>query len=107
MIMMKPKDACLFWTLIFFVLGPFLYASIDERLPVFFTYFNYTERELIPLRQLQSSDQMSRKQLMHWDEEVSDLIKKNKQQENASRIYAYLYVAQRDAGYLSYQLKGR
>ncbi len=73
-----------------------------DRLP---TYFKYTEQELAPLAPLQSTRQMTQSELSRWDRASLDLIYQEKAEEDAARITAYLYVAQREAAYLSYRLK--
>lgn len=71
------------------------------------TYFQYTEEDIAPLKRLRSSDKMNFDQVEYWDEAAFQLILKNKQGEQAARIYAYLDVAQRDAAFLSYDVKRR
>lgn len=69
------------------------------------TYFNYTEDEVAPLYRFDSSKEMNREELAQWDKIAYHLIFQQEQEENSSRIYAYLYTAQRDAAYLSYNIK--
>lgn len=76
--------------------------ALDKRIS---TYFSYSEQDLAPLTHLQSSKQMTQQELERWDRASLDLIYQEKANENAARIMAYLYVAQREAAYLSYRLR--
>ncbi len=81
----------------------YLYLPTREILP---TYFNYSKTDLNLLRALDSSQEITQKNLMKWDQIMFDLIKENKLGDvYASRIYAYVYTAQRDAVFLSHNVK--
>ncbi len=71
------------------------------------TYFTYTEDELAPLYSLDSPQQMDLDEVMKWDPITLKLIREGGREENISRIYAYLYTAQRDVAFLSYFIKRR
>ncbi|RAP35972.1 hypothetical protein B1207_10365 [Legionella quinlivanii] len=70
------------------------------------TYFQYTDEELASLESLQSAQSMTEASLNKWDKLMFDLIKSNKLGDApASKIYAYVLTAQRDAAFLSYNAK--
>ncbi|MBA2649722.1 MAG: vanadium-dependent haloperoxidase [Legionella sp.] len=69
-------------------------------------YFKYTISEKNELINLQSKQRITNSSFRKWDDLMFDLIKENKIGDApASRIYAYVYVAQRDAAFLSYNVK--
>lgn len=76
--------------------------SLSALLP---TYFTYTPTEIAPLRTLNSAKKINENELKKWDQIVSQLVEKEKMEEVAPRLYAYLYVAQRDLAYLSSNVK--
>lgn len=87
-----------------FILSLFLWiSSVSALLP---TYFDYNQDETKGLRALNSTKEITAEELKIWDQIVSDLIEKEHLKEEAARLYAYLYVAQRDVAYLSSNLKG-
>lgn len=70
------------------------------------TYFTYNTSEVKPLSQLNSDQMITTNSLPKWDEMVFELVKENKLGDAyAARIYAYLYLAQRDATFLSEKIK--
>lgn len=84
-------------------IGLYSYFSTKSDLP---TYFTYNKDELKSLKQIKSSYSMSQDTLKKWDEVMFDLVKTHKLGDvPASRIYAYLFTAQRDAAFLSYNAK--
>lgn len=71
------------------------------------TYFSYTETELKPLKSLSTNQTMNINRISKWDAIMFDLVKDNKLGDvYAARIYAYVYVAQRDAAFISKNIKG-
>lgn len=72
------------------------------------TYFSYNTKEVEYLRKLTSSLEISKQALEDWDEATANLIRQNKLgDKDVSRIYAYLYTAQTDVAFLSYNAKGK
>ncbi len=70
-------------------------------------YFSYSDRELASLKGLSSKYSIESKDLYAWDQEVFKLVSKNNYPDTtASRIYAYLFNAQRDYAEISYALQG-
>lgn len=70
------------------------------------TYFQYQPSALLPLKKLSSSDEMTVNQLKKWDTIMFNLVKQNKLSGiPASNIYTYVYIAQRDAAFISKNLK--
>ena len=67
------------------------------------TYFEYSAEEVASLSSLQSDKTISMADLYRWEEDIFELVSENKiGTASASKIYAYLLVAQRDAAYLSF-----
>lgn len=67
------------------------------------TYFKYNTEDIKRLSALHSNLTMSKEELIHWDQVVSERITNNESiGPDAYRLYAYLYTAQKDAGFLSY-----
>jgi hypothetical protein len=84
--------------------GWYLYQSFSgaER-DAYRTFFNYSPGETDSLRTLTSSETMTVDDLYALDEKAFDAIAENKVgTEQASKIYAVLTIAQRDAAYLSH-----
>lgn len=70
------------------------------------TYFTYTKEEQASLSGLATKQIITENALKKWDSLMFELIKSNKLGDApASRIYAYVYTAQRDATFLSYNVK--
>lgn len=70
------------------------------------TYFTYTQAEIITLRSLHSDQEITVDALRKWDNIMFSLVKENNFGDApASRVYAYLYAAQRDVAFLSYNIK--
>ncbi|RUR13956.1 hypothetical protein [Legionella sp. km772] len=87
------------------ILAFYLYHPTHETLP---TYFSYSNQDTQLLNTLNSSHEITQKSLMKWDQIMFDLVKENKLGDAyASRVYAYVYTAQRDAAFLSHNLKHR
>ncbi|KTD45468.1 PAP2 superfamily protein [Legionella quinlivanii] len=81
----------------------FYRANQSTLLP---TYFEYTDEELASIESLQSAQSMTEASLNKWDKLMFDLVKSNKLGDApASKIYAYVFTAQRDAAFLSYNAK--
>jgi hypothetical protein len=85
--------------LLLFLINPFLLSGTSC------TYFQYSQAEIAPLYQLTTSKEITREELKNWDQIAAELIDQNDQEENSTRIFAYLYVAQEDAACLSMQIK--
>jgi hypothetical protein len=78
------------------------YYTATTMLP---TYFKYSQAETQALTGLKSDDEMTQNALKKWDDILFKLIKDHFVGDApASRIYAYVYTAQRDAAYLSYNI---
>jgi membrane-associated phospholipid phosphatase len=106
--MLRANNIPLSTLAILMIVSTLIAAPFDNRhLTLLPTYFTYTEEEVAPLYTFDSSKEMNKDELAQWDKTVFELISKEKQEENSSRIYAYLYSAQRDAAYLSYNIKQR
>ncbi|KTC68091.1 PAP2 superfamily protein [Legionella birminghamensis] len=70
------------------------------------TYFDYSPEELASLKGLNSNQSMTEASLNKWDKLMFALVKSNKLGDApASKVYAYVYTAQRDAAYISYNAK--
>jgi membrane-associated phospholipid phosphatase len=81
----------------------FYYRSTSR---VFSTYFNYSQAQTKSLQSLNSTNEITPDALKKWDSILFDLIKENKLGDApASRVYAYLYTAQRDMTFLSLNIK--
>jgi hypothetical protein len=80
-----------------------LFASEETFAP----YFAYSPQELQSLKSLQTDAAITKKELQKWDLIIAEAAK---EEEPASlkltRLYTYLYVAQAEAAFLSYHLKG-
>ncbi len=71
------------------------------------TYFSYSANETAPLAALSPTADITLRELLAWDDEMFELISAHHYPDTtASRIYAYLLVAQRDAATLSYNTFG-
>lgn len=67
------------------------------------TYYAYSSKETASLENLSSNTIMSEKELQKWDEiTIATLVNHQIPTPETGRVYAYLYVAQRDAAFLSY-----
>ncbi|MDX1837293.1 phosphatase PAP2 family protein [Legionella taurinensis] len=86
------------------VVGYFFWVTKTH--PVLPTYFNYTKEEQASLSGFETKQSITESSLKKWDSLMFELIKSNKLGDApASRIYAYVYTAQRDAAFLSYNVK--
>lgn len=80
------------------------YFSSPQPTPA--TYFTYSASDVKSLSQLNSDQVIDTDSLKKWDDVVFDLVKENKLGDAyAAKIYAYLYVAQRDATFISERIK--
>lgn len=71
------------------------------------TYFNYSVAETTALEEQSSSLDINSNDVYFWDQKVFRLVSNNKIGDvDASRIYAYLAIAQRDFAVLSYNATG-
>ena len=89
------------------VLGALYFFNFHQKdyLP---TYFSYSPTALNQLNELTSQLEVTKKELEDWDDETFALIKKYKLEDRyAARIFSYLYTAQADFAFLSYNLKGK
>lgn len=94
---------CSFFLIISISAGLYLYFSNHQPLP---TYFNYSKNDIQTLGELNTEEEISTVELSTWDDITFNLVKTNKLGDApASKIYAYLYLAQHEAGYLSYNVK--
>ncbi|MBA3956848.1 MAG: phosphatase PAP2 family protein [Parachlamydiaceae bacterium] len=78
---------------------------VQKQSQKFSTYFQYAPEELQKLSGKNSTDIMSNSELKKWDEIAVDLSQKNPG--STSRMYAYLYTAQKEAAFLSYNAHGQ
>lgn len=69
------------------------------------TYFSYDRDAIRKLSDIGSEEWMDNEELMKWDEITKELSLKNPKVDT-SRMYAYLYTAQRDAAFLSFIAHG-
>lgn len=69
------------------------------------TYFSYTSEEIEELGQLDFTKTMSKEELVKWDDIIADLFDKHPNVDSY-RLYAYLYTAQKEAAFLSYNAHG-
>lgn len=70
------------------------------------TYFTYSPSDKQLLAALTSNQEITRVSLTKWDSIMFNLIKKHQLGDiYASRLYTYVYSAQRDAAFLSYNIK--
>lgn len=69
------------------------------------TYFSYSPAEIQALEQLNSEKTMTEAEVDQWTQVVFNLVKASRSKDDATRLYAYFYAAQRDAAALSYQVK--
>ncbi|WP_173238283.1 vanadium-dependent haloperoxidase [Legionella antarctica] len=84
-----------------------IYAFTTPKITSLPTYFTY-KGEQAALNNLHSSQKMTAHTTKKWDGIMFDLVKSHKLGDaTASRIYAYLYTAQRDAAFLSHNNKHR
>ncbi len=81
--------------------------SIDaphETLP---TYFSYSDQEIQSLRSLTPTAEMTLDEIYTWQEKAFEIVGENKSSSSdASKFYAYLMTAQKDAAFLSFKAKG-
>ncbi|STX52069.1 PAP2 superfamily [Legionella busanensis] len=92
-------------SLIIILTGLYFYLSNTktQQLP---TYFTYTPEEQASLFQLQSNKLMTTSSLKKWDNLMFDLVKSHKLADApASKLYAYVTTAQRDAAFLAFNSK--
>lgn len=68
-------------------------------------YFSYSTTDIQSLDSLNSDKVITKSEIDHWVQVVFDLVKKNHKKIDSTRIYAYLFTAQRDAAALSYKAK--
>lgn len=81
-------------------------GKVQEQRQDFSTYFSYKPSEIRELSEKNSNERMSNEELMKWDDITVDLSRKNPGS-GASRMYAYLYTAQKEAAFLSYNSHGQ
>lgn len=86
----------------------FLYSKADQStsfIPL--TYYDYTNEEIESLKQASTSERITKESLQKWDLILNELLQKNEfRKKGPYRLYVYLYTAQRDAAFLSYQAHG-
>lgn len=71
------------------------------------TFFNYSQKETEPLATHSSLEKLSSFDLQKWDDHFDFFLKqKNHDQDSQRRVYTYLYTAQRDFAFLSWEIKG-
>lgn len=79
-------------------------ASIAAESPS--TYFQYSADEIKELSEAKSKERITKDELIKWDEIAKNLVQKKTLGEDVGRMYAYLYIAQQDAAFLSFQTQG-
>lgn len=80
------------------------YQFMGDRTKPLSTYFKYNADALKPLKGMTSSLEITTQELQKLDNIMFDLIRENKIDADSCRIYAYVYTAQRDMAFLSYNL---
>lgn len=107
--MQSAKNIPLAVLMIVMIVSTLIAATPFNRQPAALlpTYFNYSEEEVSSLYRFDSSKEMNEQELKAWDTMLTHLIDDSSEDLDVARIYAYLYTAQRDAGYLSYNVKQR
>ncbi len=81
------------------------YHSTNLKFP---TYFKYSEADTSALANSYSNHEITQTSLKKWDTIMFDLVKENKLGDTyASRVYAYVYTSQRDAAFLSNNIKSK
>ncbi len=78
-----------------------MHAENTEHCKTLPTYFQYSPSEIKALSDKKSTEKMTNKDLVKWDEIARDLDHNNPGPDT-TRVYAYLYTAQREAAFLSY-----
>jgi membrane-associated phospholipid phosphatase len=79
--------------------------NAGDHLEDFPTYFEYDKSELSKLCAMDSNYKMTDADLLKWDDIAAELDRKFPSQDT-TRMYAYLYTAQKEAAYLSYNCHG-
>ncbi len=106
---MYKKKLIALAALVFIVLGVYFNARLFSPVKSLNTYFHYSDGEAAPLRGLSSRFQMESSDIFRWDTIAFDLISNvttlTSFDPNATKIYAYIAVAQRDAAFLSFNSK--
>lgn len=99
---MFKRLVCIYF-LMLFSLPAFVLAATD-----FPTYFTYSEEEMHHLQGGSSTYSMSKGELLKWDAFTAHAIREGRIDfYQRMRIFTYLYVAQREAAFLSHTVKGR
>lgn len=71
------------------------------------SYFEYSEEEKAPLRSEMPEKRITAEELYRWEEKIFNIVSNNKlNDKDASKVYAYFFLAQREAAYLSYATQG-
>jgi hypothetical protein len=70
-------------------------------------YFSYSSQDIRALEALDSDKLITQTEVDHWIQVVFNLVKKGQNEMDATRLYGYLFTAQRDAAALSYSAKKR
>lgn len=102
------KSCFLIFVLMTFIFLPEgLYAN-DGGSNELSTEFTYTDEDLTQLKSVKpSTTVLSIHDLAKWDDTLYSLTGNPLQDGGGNRLFAYLYVAQRDAAYLSYNIHGK
>lgn len=88
-------------------IGVFYHFNRPAKSLDYSTYFSYTASDTAKLKTLSSDHSITEQRLRDWDDVILDQIRSFRLgDKDASRLLAYVYVAQRDAAVLSYQTKG-
>lgn len=94
--------------IIVFSLGIFYVPHSQSATPKplnFQPYFSYSAQDIDSLNDMHSDQQITQEELNHWVQVVFDLVKQGIAEMDATRLYAYLFTAQRDAAALSFKVK--
>jgi membrane-associated phospholipid phosphatase len=105
---MKFKKSIFFVGVVCFVFVLFFayYVTRTSSHVVLPTYFSYSKADKKLLASLHSNQKITVEGLKKWDKVMLELVKENKLGDApASRVYAYVYTAQRDAAFLSMNIK--
>lgn len=87
--------------------GVYMLLSSNKTQSTIRTYFSYDESDIQTLRDQSSAASMSVNEVQQWEDNTYELVESNESVDvDASKVYAYLTVAQMDAAALSFEAHG-
>lgn len=102
------KQALIIVTIIIAIVGIAAYATKEKKNKQenpLTSYFEYSEEEKVPLLSRMSEKEITIEEIYKWKEKIFNLVSNNKLgDKDAAKVYAYFFLAQREAAYLSYQI---